>query len=460
MNDLDQSTPDGPRPTGDTGGVGTAPLWFGDDHASGQRSPFTTAPLPDPHHTQELPAGSFAPVSRQAPTEPTQPAKPRRWVELTAVASLAALLASGGTYAATRMGSTDAQNPSTAQSSSIPGRGTTGSAPVVQANPQAPNWTTTAAAVSPSVVAITATSSQGEDQGSGVILDAQGNILTNNHVVAGANAVTVTLSDGRSLKGTIRGTDPTTDLAVVKLTAPPSDLKAITLGDSDALKVGDPVMAVGNPLGLAGTVTTGIVSALNRPVTTGGQSQADPTNPFGQPQTSEPVVTNAIQTSAAINPGNSGGALVNGSGQLVGINSAIATLGSSNGSSQSGSIGIGFAIPIREANAIAKQLIATGTAQHAYLGVSTADGTANDGSAVREGAKITSVVSGTPAAEAGIKAGDVIIGVDGVMVDSSNALIANVRERTVGETVKITLVRNGKTLDLQTKLVTRPVTNQ
>ena len=158
------------------------------------------------------------------------------------------------------------------------------------------------------------------------------------------------------------------------------------------LKVGDPVMAVGNPLGLSGTVTTGIVSALNRPVST---SEASP-SPDGQ-TSSDTVVTNAIQTSAAINPGNSGGALVNAQGELIGINSAIASLGGSQGS-QSGNIGIGFAIPVKEAKSIADQLIKTGQAEHAFLGVSAKDTTVKDGSAQRAGAEVASVSDGTPAA--------------------------------------------------------------
>ena len=161
-------------------------------------------------------------------------------------------------------------------------------------------------------------------------------------------------------------------------------------------------MAVGNPLGLAGTVTTGIVSALNRPVTTEAES-GGPADPYGQGQAqSEPVVTNAIQTSAAINPGNSGGALVDASGQLIGINSSIASLGSSSGG-QSGNIGIGFAIPVNEATSIAKQLIDNGTAAHAYLGVTPQDGTPSDGSATRAGAEVTSVGDGTPASQAGLR---------------------------------------------------------
>jgi len=202
---------------------------------------------------------------------------------------------------------------------------------VVQADASAPNWSATAAAVSPSVVAISIEGSQSSGQGSGVIFDAKGHILTNNHVVAaGGNGsrLAVTLNDKRTYDATVVGTDPSTDLAVIKLTDAPDDLKAVALGDANALKVGDQVMAVGNPLGLAGTVTTGIVSALNRPVTTSDRSE----DPSAQ-GSSEAVVTNAIQTSAAINPGNSGGALVNAGGQLVGINSSIASLGSGGASS-------------------------------------------------------------------------------------------------------------------------------
>ncbi len=247
-------------------------------------------------------------------------------------------------------------------------------------------------------------------QGSGVVIDDSGHVLTNNHVVADSQKLTVTLSDGHTYDASIAGTDPSTDLAVVTIKNAPSDLTPIALGDSESLKVGDPVMAVGNPLGLAGTVTTGIVSALNRPVTTRSAEQQQPVDPFGNPfgqqgqqqgQTSEPVVTAAIQTSAAINPGNSGGALVNGSGQLIGINSAIAALNSSGGSSQSGNIGIGFAIPVNEAKIIAEQLIKSGSAEHPYLGVTLSSGTGQDGSATVTGAKIQKVMSGTPAEKSG-----------------------------------------------------------
>jgi len=336
---------------------------------------------------------------------------------------------------------------------------TTSSSPVLQANPSAPNWSATAGVVSPSVVAISVTGSAGSGQGSGVIFDTKGHILTNNHVVTGAGTgsqLTVTLADKRTYAATVVGTDPSTDLAVIKLTNAPSDLKAIALGDASLLKVGDPVMAVGNPLGLAGTVTTGIVSALNRPVTTSDQS-GDST----AQQSADPVVTNAIQISAAINPGNSGGALVNASGQLIGITSAIASLGSSDSSSsQSGNIGIGFAIPVNEAKSIANQLITSGTATHPYLGVSSKDGVVADGSAKRAAAVLTNVVAGTPADKAGLKAGDAVIAVDGNSIDGSLSLVAQVRERTVGDTVALKVIRGGQSKDVNVTLIAKPATTQ
>ena len=396
------------------------------------------------------------PVASTQPAEgPAQSAKPRRLAELVTVAALAAVLASTGTYAVTRIDSSATPAAQTRASS------TTSAAPVVQADASAPNWSVTADAVSPSVVAITVTSGQGGGQGSGVIFDTKGHILTNNHVVAAGgqgSQISVTLNDKRTYDATVVGTDPSTDLAVIKLTNAPSDLKAIALGDANVLKVGDPVMAVGNPLGLAGTVTTGIVSALNRPVTTSDQQQGDPTQ---QQTAADPVVTNAIQTSAAINPGNSGGALVNASGQLVGINSAIASLGSSSGSSsQSGNIGIGFAIPVNEAGSIADQLITSGKATHPYLGVQSKDDVVADGSAKRASAVLTNVVAGTPADKGGLRAGDAIIAVDGNSIDGSLSLVAQVRERSVGDKVTLKIVRDGKSQDISVTLVAKPATNQ
>jgi putative serine protease PepD len=376
---------------------------------------------------------------------------------LGAIAVVTAVLATAGTYAATR---TDGASAPVARLST--GAGVL-QPPAAQANASAPSWSATAAAVSPSVVAITVTRGQSGDQGSGVIFDAKGHILTNNHVVAAAGAgsqITVTLSDKRTYAATVVGTDPSTDLAVIKLTNAPGDLKPIALGNASTIKVGDQVMAVGNPLGLAGTVTTGIVSALNRPVTTSDAQQQQPGDPTQQQQAaSEPVVTNAIQTSAAINPGNSGGALVNGNGQLIGINSAIASLGSSGGSSsQSGNIGIGFAIPVNEARSIADQLIATGKATHPYLGVGSKDAVVADGSAKRAAAVLTSVVSGTPADKAGLQAGDAVTAVNGSSVDGSLSLVAQVRQHAVGDTVTLRVVRDGQARDLGITLTARPAT--
>ena len=290
-----------------------------------------------------------------------------------------------------------------------------------------------------------------------MLIDKSGHVLTNNHVVAGAQKLTVTLADGRTYEAEVRGTDPSTDLAVITVKDAPSDLTPIAIGDSDKIAVGDPVMAIGNPLGLAGTVTTGIVSALNRPVTTQAEGDSGSTDPFGQgtATASEPVVTNAIQTSAAINPGNSGGALVDASGRLIGINSAIASLGSSSGG-QSGNIGIGFAIPVNEATSIAKQLIDSGTATHAYLGVTPQDGTAKDGTATRAGAEITSVGDGTPAAKAGLKVGDVIVAVNGERVESADALVGHIREKSTGDQVTLTVLRDGKSVQVSATLAAKP----
>jgi putative serine protease PepD len=424
-----------------TGGTTTAP------RPEGVGAP--TGPMPLGSAATPPPMGPFGPLGQPAPQPP---AKRRGAGQLTAVAVLAALLASGGTVAAAHYWPAESQGTAASSSTTL---GNSAAAPVKQGSASAPDWTATASVVSPSVVSITATTGQGGGQGSGVIIDESGHVLTNNHVVAGAEKLTVTLADGRTYDAEIRGTDPSTDLAVITVKNAPSDLKPVAIGDSDKIAVGDPVMAVGNPLGLAGTVTTGIVSALNRPVTTEAESESGPN---GQAQPGETVVTNAIQTSAAINPGNSGGALVNASGQLVGINSAIASLGSSSGG-QSGNIGIGFAIPVNEATSIAKQLIDSGTATHAYLGVTPQDGSASDGSATRAGAEVTSVGDGTPAAQAGLKVGDVIIAVNGERVESADSLVGHVREKSTGDQVTLTVLRDGKSVEIKATLAAKPSTN-
>ncbi len=429
------------QPPGDSS-QHTGPLWYEQTQTQMQ---YPAYPPAVPQTSNEPGPGSFTnPGAR-----PNRSAKPRRLAEAGAIALVAAVLASTGTYAVTR------NNVTTSSVAQTAARATTSASPVVQANASAPNWSVTAGVVSPSVVAITVTGSQASGQGSGVIFDSSGHILTNNHVVAAGGTgsqISVTLADNRTFDATVVGTDSSTDLAVIKLTNAPSDLKAIALGDSSVIKVGDQVMAVGNPLGLAGTVTTGIVSALNRPVSTSDQSS----NPNAT-QTADPVVSNAIQTSAAINPGNSGGALVNASGQLIGINSAIASLGSSGGtSSQSGNIGIGFAIPVNEARSIASQLISTGKATHPYLGVSSKDGVVTYGSAKRAAAVLTNVVSGTPADKAGLQANDAIIAVDGNSIDGSLSLVAQVRQHNVGDKVTLKFLRSGQSQDVSVTLITLP----
>jgi putative serine protease PepD len=339
-----------------------------------------------------------------------------------------------------------AATPSTGSSSSV-------SPPVVSSNGAAPDWVAVSAAVEPSVVTVRVAGQSGSGEGSGVILDAKGHVLTNNHVVAdasGGGSITVVLHDGRGYGAAVVGTDSSTDLAVIQIKNAPSDLKPATLGSSAGVKVGDPVMAAGNPLGLSDTVTTGIVSALNRPVTT----TAGGANPFGG-STSDPVVTNAIQTDAAINPGNSGGALVDAQGRVIGITSSIASLGTSTGS-QSGNIGLGFAIPIDEAKDVANQLISSGSAQHAWLGITLGDSTVTVDGAQRQAAIVGTVQSGTPAAKAGLQARDAIIAVNGTPVSSAESLVAQIRQWRPGTQATLTVIRGGKSQQVAVTLGTRP----
>ncbi len=287
-----------------------------------------------------------------------------------------------------------------------------------------------AAQVLKSTVSIAVASGSSSGTGSGVVIRSDGYVLTNNHVVAsaadGAGRITVTNnSSGTELEAEIVGLDPDTDLAVLKVRGG-GQLEPATLGQSASLVVGDPVIAVGSPLGLEGTVTTGIVSALNR-------SPAVPGENGGRT-----FLANAIQTDAAINPGNSGGALVDSKGEVIGINSAIATLGGSGG--ESGSIGIGFAIPIDEARSIAEEIIQTGRVTHPAIGVEAA--TVTDGSS-RVGARISAVAPGSSAERAGLRSGDVLVAVEGTPVTSVDELIVAIREHKVGEKIKITYLRDG-----------------
>jgi putative serine protease PepD len=419
--------------------------------APGAAYPYSGQPsggYADAPPTSDRPAGpgGFPPAPPGGPGD-----RGRRgpgWGGVAAVGVTAAVLSSlltAGLVAATDDSTaTGSPTVSTAQSAQ------TAPGPVTSSNAENPDWQAVADAVEPSVVAVKVTSSRGgSGEGSGVILDKSGQILTNNHVVAGASTVEVDLSDGRGYTARVVGTDPSTDLAVLKIENPPSNLKPATLGSSSAVKVGDPVMAVGNPLGLAGTVTTGIVSAVDRPVTT----QAESPDPLSQDQ-SETVITNAIQTDAAVNPGNSGGALVDVQGRVVGINSSIASLGGAGG--QSGSIGLGFAIPIDEAKYVAEQLADGGTVAHAWLGVSPADGEVTVNGAERAAAVLRSVVDGSPAEKAGLRSGDAVIAVDGDAVNSATSLVGQIHERRPDSPVTIEVVRDGKALTIKATLGTTP----
>lgn len=405
-----------------------------------------TQTVPPVEHTAPVPVGAGPSA---APTSPParRSAPRRRWSDLAIASILSAVLASGGTYAAVR--AADSQAGTDAPASQDVATGSTDVEARTVSFTGEQDWASIAETVTPSVVSIDVAGQAGQGSGSGVVWDTEGHIVTNAHVVAGAERLRVSLADGRSYQGSVIGSDPSSDLAVVKLSTVPEGLTPITVGDDGALAVGDPVMAVGNPLGLSGTVTTGIVSALDRPVTT-QESGHDPSQ--GRPQE---IVTNAIQTSAAINPGNSGGALVDATGALVGINSSIASI-PSFGQSQAGSIGIGFAIPAVKVGLIADQLIETGTAQHAFLGVTLDDGQAEVDGAVLTGARVHQVEPGSPAEAAGLRSGDIIVAIDGETVPSSTALVGQVRERASGQEAVLDYVRDGERDQVTTTLAVRP----
>jgi putative serine protease PepD len=373
------------------------------------------------------------------------------WGGVVAVGAGAALLSSLLTVGvADRFGSS-----STTSTPVSPRSSATTSAPLVSNGAPAPDWVAVAQATEPSVVSVRVAAGGGGGEGSGIVYDAKGHVLTNHHVIAagigGRGQVTVVLSDGRGYPATIVGSDPSTDLAVLQVKNPPAELKAASFADSEAVKVGDPVMAVGNPLGLSDTVTTGIVSALDRPVRT-QQESADPSAGGG-----DTVVTNAIQTDAAVNPGNSGGALVDEKGRVIGVTSSIASL--RGGGGQAGSIGLGFAIPSNEARDVADQLLAGGKVQHAFLGVQLSDGSAQVNGAQRQAAQIRSVTSGSAADKAGLKTGDAVVAVDGEALEGADSLVARVRALRPGTTVTMTVVRDGSTTDIKVTLGTRPADN-
>lgn len=396
-------------------------------------------------------AGATGGGSGDGPTDPWAPAAgsaPRRrtkpWVWGTA-AAVTGVLVGGGVVAGLTLDDGPLADAGQ-QSASLAdiGRSSTEQVPVSGSSAEDPDWQAVAAAVRASVVAIDVRTQSSESQGSGVIVDDDAHVVTNNHVVSAAaegGQVTVTLTDGRIFEAEVVGTDVATDLAVLRIVDAPDDLQPAALGDSDDVAVGAPVMAVGNPLGLANTVTTGIVSALDRPVSTQEDAR------------SEAAVTNAIQIDAAVNPGNSGGPLFDAQGRVIGITSSIATL-----SQQSGSIGLGFAIPVNLTKNVAGQIIEDGSAEHAFLGVTMSDGTATADGVTRRGAVVETVQDGSPAAEAGLQAEDVIVAIGDDPVGGAEALTAFVRSLSSGDDVTLTVVRGGSSTELDVTLSTRPDT--
>jgi putative serine protease PepD len=358
---------------------------------------------------------------------------------------VACLVAAGGLGGGVAAGATSMWNTAATASGTVQ---TTQVTPVIVNNTESVSAVTAAAQkASPSVVTINASSGTSGATGSGIILDASGHILTNTHVVtldgeAANAAIEVRTSDGSVYQGTIVGTDPLSDLAIVQITAP--GLVAAVLGDSGQVNVGDTAIAIGAPLGLSGTVTNGIVSAANRTIETASSDTSAMQN--GSASTAQDTISiNVIQTDAAINPGNSGGPLVDAKGEIIGVNVAIASAGTTSSSSaQAGNIGVGFSIPINDAKRVAQEIIATGTATHGQLGVSVRDNSSGASSEFAAGAEVSSVTPGSAADKAGLKAGDVITGLRGRSVTDASELTAAAREQAAGATVKITYVRGSQ----------------
>ncbi|NNG36431.1 S1C family serine protease [Nakamurella aerolata] len=410
--------------------------------------------------------------SSTAVAEP--PRKRGKVAAIGGVTVLALAAAFGAGYLGSQVGSPSTtaavQDSSLTQSSPQNPVALTPSAPPASADVQA-----VAKKLLPSVVSIMSVTNEGEGEGSGVILSADGKILTNNHVVAGSEKITVQFSDGTTATAKLIGGDATDDLAVLQAEGV-SNLTPAALGSSADLAVGQQVVAIGSPLGLTSTVTTGIVSALNRPVRTAAAEQQTPQqqNPFGQQNPygqqdpngqqqdpnssnqavqSDGTVLNAIQTDAAINPGNSGGPLVNMSGQVIGINSAIAGMPGQSSASQAGNIGVGFAIPIDQAKRIANEIIENGYANRAVLGATVSDNSA-DRTSPSTGAVIRGTTDGGAAQQAGLQEGDVVTKIGDIPIDSSDALIAAIRSQVPGGKVNITFDRNGSAQTVEVTLGT------
>jgi putative serine protease PepD len=266
-----------------------------------------------------------------------------------------------------------------------------------------------------------------EAEGSGFMIDDRGDIVTNDHVVLGATSITVTLWNGRTFAGTLVGSDESTDLAVLRISAPSSLVHPLAFADSDAVAIGDPVIAIGSPFGLAETVTNGIVSALHRSI--------DSPNNY--------TIGDAIQTDAPINHGNSGGPLIDAAGQVIGVNSQIQT-------DSGGNEGVAFAIPANTVSAVTARIIAHRSVDHAYMGVEMQDSTSP------AGALIEQVLPGTPAARARLEKGDVVTALDGQTVTDESDLAAVIAQKQPGDRLIVTFLRDGKTRTVTLTLATRP----
>ncbi len=402
--------------------------------------PSAGLPAPSsPPGPQGAPYGAYPPPPRFAGQPPGPGARPERtalpgwvWPGLAGLALVVGTLGGvlGGVAVSSSMGGDDGGSPapiSTDNGAAAPLRADNGSIAAV------------AARLLPSTVQIQAngggdgTADGGGATGSGFVLDREGHVVTNNHVVAGATdagRIKVVGKDGKSHRATIVGRSPVYDLAILEVSQP-TGLRPAAIGSSQQLRVGDTVVAIGSPLGLSSTVTTGIVSATDRPVTTADEEQAS--------------YINALQTDAAINPGNSGGPLVDLRGRVVGVNSAIATTGGLVGG-QSGNIGVGFAIPIEQVRITAGQILESGEARYPVIGANVKAGRDNSG------AEIDAVPGGTPAARAGLRKGDLVTRVDGKPVTDNIGLIVAIRSHQPGETVALTVRRDGKDTDVRVRL--------
>lgn len=432
-----------PRPSG----AWSSQNWGGPTGApTGGHGP---ASAPTSTYTQTLPrtpgqdayssyprSGYTGPTTSVAPgTATDDAAKPRGRKTSLIVATTTALALIAG-FAGGYAGSAWESSNSAASDSSLSRLNT--SAPVSQ-NLTAPAGSVqeVAAKVLPSVVSVLATSSQGGGEGSGIILTADGLILTNNHVVQGATDLEVRFNDGSTAAAKVVGKTATDDLAVIKADGV-SGLTPAALGNSSDLQVGQQVVAIGSPLGLSATVTSGIVSALNRPVRTAAE---------GQSTQSQDTVINAVQTDAAINPGNSGGALVDCQGRMIGVNTAIATVPNAEGTTGGGSVGIGFAVPSNRAMSIANDLIDHGAVQHPEFGIVTVPISAATAKAwgTAPGLYVNAVTEGGAAARAGLQQGDLITRINGnpaIQPDALNMFALTVR---TGDTVQIVYLRDGET---------------